>query len=74
MLANSLINMRRLSSLPRMVGNENQSARNQPPAGRQDKYLCPQTGDEPMTLREIVDDLELQRFDALRDNAKRANQ
>ena len=26
-----------------------------------------------MTLREIVDDLELQRFDALRDNAKRAN-
>jgi len=27
-----------------------------------------------MTLREIVDDLELQRFAALKDNAKRANQ
>ncbi len=27
-----------------------------------------------MKLREIVDDLELQRFDALKDNAKRANQ
>jgi len=27
-----------------------------------------------MKLREIVDDLELQRFDALKDNAKRAQQ
>lgn len=27
-----------------------------------------------MTLREIVDDLELQRFAVLKDNAKRANQ
>lgn len=27
-----------------------------------------------MTLREIVDDLELQRFAALKDNEKRANQ
>lgn len=27
-----------------------------------------------MKLREIVDDLELQHFDVLKDNAKRANQ
>lgn len=39
-----------------------------------DKYPCPHTGDDPMTLREIVDDVELQRVAVLRNNAKRANQ
>jgi predicted DNA-binding protein YlxM (UPF0122 family) len=34
----------------------------------------PHTGDDPMTLREIVDDVELQRSAVLKDNAKRANQ
>lgn len=29
---------------------------------------------DPMKLREIVDDLELQRFDTLKDNARRASQ
>jgi len=73
MLANSLVVMQRLSALSLDGGNEKSPCKKPAPAGR-DKYPCLYTWRDPMKLREIVDDLELQRFDALKDNAKRANQ
>lgn len=72
MLANSLVVMQRLSALQLMDGNENQLAKNQPQPVT-GINTCIAIWRHPMTLREIVDDLELQRFDALKDNAKRAN-
>jgi hypothetical protein len=54
-------------------GNEKPSCKKPAPVGHRHKYLY-HTGDDPMTLREIVDDVELQRIAVLKDNAKRANQ
>jgi hypothetical protein len=73
MLANSLVVLQRLSAVSLDDGNEIHSAKNQPQLVVGINTRAADWRDL-MTLREIVDDLELQRFDALRDNAKRANQ
>lgn len=71
MLANSLgIVMRRLSFEDRWGVNSVSHAEYEVV----DKYPRPNTGDDLMTLREIVDDVELQRVAVLKNNAKRANQ
>ena len=53
-------------------GNENHPARNQPQSVTEINTRAA-TWRDLMKLREIVDDLELQRFAALKDNAIRAN-
>jgi hypothetical protein len=73
MLANSLVVMQRLSAISLDDGNKNHPARNQPQQVIGINTCAPYRRD-PMTLREIVDDAELQRIDVLKDNAKRANQ
>jgi hypothetical protein len=73
MLANSLVVMKRLSAVSLDDGNENLRAKDQPQLVVRIN-TCAAGWRDLMKLREIVDDLELQRFDALKDNAKRANQ
>lgn len=73
MLANSLVVMQRLSAVPLDGDNENLRAQDQPQPVVAIN-TCAADWRDLMKLREIVDDLELQRFDVLKDNARRANQ